>query len=130
MLKKFSIITPCFNAEKYIEETVRSVIEQTVILSKKAELEYIICDGNSSDRTVEVVESIKCHYKCDFIKIISEPDLGMYDALSKGLKLASGDIVAYINAGDYYNKHAFDVVLEVIESEKANWLTGYNVFYN
>ncbi|MGQ4647514.1 glycosyltransferase [Lyngbya aestuarii] len=127
---KFSIITPCFNAEKYIEETVRSVIEQTAILSKKAELEYIICDGNSTDKTVDIIDSIKQEYKCDYLKIISEPDAGMYDALSKGLKMASGDIIAYINAGDYYNKHAFDVVLEIFESGKASWLTGYSVFYN
>jgi glycosyltransferase involved in cell wall biosynthesis len=129
-MKKISIITPCFNAEKYIEETIKSVINQTAILSKLVELEYIICDGKSTDKTIDVIESITREHSCKSIKIISEPDAGMYDALSKGLKKASGDIIAYINAGDYYNQHALEVVLEIFEAGKANWLTGYNVFYN
>jgi glycosyltransferase involved in cell wall biosynthesis len=128
--KKFSIITPCFNAEKYIKETVMSVIAQSAVLSQKVELEYIILDGYSTDGTIDIVETIKHDSNCDSIKIISEPDSGMYDALSKGLNIVSGDIVAYINAGDYYNKYAFDVVLEIFESGKASWLTGYSTFYN
>ena len=54
----------------------------------------------------------------------------MYDALAKGLKHCSGDIVAYINAGDYYHSTAFDVVLDIFENKKVNWLTGYNTVYN
>ena len=124
--KKFSIITPCLNAEKYIEETLNSVINQTAILSDRAELEYIICDGCSSDQTLDIIKK----YKNNSVKIISEPDSGVYSALSKGLKLASGNIVAYINAGDFYNKCAFDIVLDIFETKNVNWLTGYNFQYN
>lgn len=125
-MKKISIITPCLNAEKYIEETVRSVIEQTAVCSNKIELEYIICDGKSTDKTLDIIDALKSKY----ITIISEQDSGMYAALSKGIKLASGDIIAYLNAGDYYNKYAFDVVIEVFEKKQVQWLTGYIVTYN
>lgn len=125
-MEKISIITPCYNAEKHIKETVDSVINQTAILSQKVELEYIICDGQSNDETLRIIESIKSNS----IKIISETDLGMYDALAKGLKLASGDIVAYLNAGDYYHKCAFDIVVEIFRTKKVKWLTGYEVAYN
>jgi glycosyltransferase involved in cell wall biosynthesis len=123
---KISIVTPCFNAEASIQETMCSVLEQTAVISKRAELEYIICDGGSTDRTIEIISNINS----PSIKLISEPDRGMYDALSKGLKLASGEIFAYINAGDYYHKCAFDIVLDLFEEKKINWLTGYTTFYN
>lgn len=129
-MKKFSVITPCFNAEKYIEETVKSVINQVAVLSNRVELEYIICDGLSTDRTIDLVESIKRQYGCSYMKIISESDSGMYDALTKGLKIASGDIVSYINAGDYYNPFAFDVVLDIFTTKEVKWLTGYHLIYN
>jgi glycosyltransferase involved in cell wall biosynthesis len=80
-LKKISIITPCRNAARFIGETVESVIGQTALFSGRAELEYIVCDGNSSDGTPDIVRS----YGNKSIKIVSEPDAGMYDALSKGL---------------------------------------------
>jgi glycosyltransferase involved in cell wall biosynthesis len=122
----FSIITPCYNAEKYIRETIESVINQAAVISKRVSLEYIIVDGGSSDTTLEIIDSIKSPH----IKVISEKDTGMYDALAKGLKLATGDICAYINADDYYNEHAFDIVLDVFLQKKINWLTGIRIFYN
>ncbi|AJY74189.1 glycosyltransferase [Paenibacillus beijingensis] len=125
-MKKISIITPCLNAEKYIVETVESVIGQTAVQSGRVELEYIICDGLSKDRTVERIQS----FDCPFIKLLSESDLGMYHALSKGLRLATGDICAYVNAGDYYSRHAFDIILDLFESKQVKWLTGLNVNYN
>ena len=130
-MKKISIITPCFNAEKYIADTVVSVMQQSAVLNGSVALEYIICDGQSTDRTVEVVQSLlktapeSCTYK-----VISEADSGMYDALAKGLQMASGDIMAYLNAGDLYHPGAFDVVAEVFEAQLANWITGYTVCYN
>lgn len=125
-MKKISIITPCRNAERYIAETVESVISQAALLAGRAELEYIICDGNSSDRTVAIIES----YASPYITIISEPDGGMYDALAKGLQAAAGDIIAYLNAGDYYHRCAFDIVLDLFERKHVRWLTGYNMYYN
>jgi glycosyltransferase involved in cell wall biosynthesis len=125
-MSKISIITPCFNTENVIQETIDSVLNQTAVISKRVELEYIICDGRSTDRTVEIVEKINS----PLIKLISESDRGMYDALAKGLKLASGNVIAYINAGDYYHKCAFDIVLDLFEEKKVNWLTGYAFLYN
>ena len=125
-MKRISIITPCRNAERYIRETVESVLRQTAITSGKAELEYLIYDGGSTDRTVEIVES----YASNSMRLNSEPDDGMYDALAKGLRAASGDIVAYLNAGDFYNLHAFDVVLDIFETKRVTWLTGLNIHYN
>lgn len=125
-MKKISIITPCFNAEKFIQETISSVLNQTAILSGRIELEYIICDGASKDRTIDIIQSINSRS----IELISEHDSGMYSALSKGLQIASGDIIAYINAGDYYHKCAFDIVLDLFEDKQINWLTGYTFLYN
>jgi glycosyltransferase involved in cell wall biosynthesis len=130
-VKKFSIVTPCYNAERYIAETMRSVLNQRALHEQRIELEYIICDGQSNDKTVEIIQSVQQELDIfQTVKLISEPDSGMYDALSKGLKIASGDIIAYINAGDYYHPYAFDVVLEVFEAGLAQWLTGYSIFYN
>lgn len=83
-------------------------------------------DGSSTDRTLEIVRS----YQNGCMTVFSEPDGGMYDALAKGLRRATGDIVAYLNAGDLYNKHAFDVVLDIFEKEQVKWLTGCTVLYN
>jgi glycosyltransferase involved in cell wall biosynthesis len=124
--KKITIITPCFNAERFIRETIESVLDQTAVRSGRVVLEYIICDGKSSDKTVSVIEEIGD----GSIRLISEPDRGMYDALAKGLRAASGDIVAYLNAGDFYNRHAFDTVLDLFETNKVTWLTGFNIHYN
>lgn len=127
-MKKISIITPCLNAERHIGETIESVIGQSAILSGRAELEFIICDGSSTDMTVAVIDSYGKNNNS--IKLLSEPDSGMYAALTKGLKRASGDIVAYLNAGDFYNRYAFDIVLDLFEQKQVRWLTGYNVHYN
>ncbi|MDY0221996.1 MAG: glycosyltransferase [Desulfobacterium sp.] len=129
---KISIITPCFNAEKFIAETIQSVISNTAVANKEIELEYIICDGKSSDNTVEIVEKIFSTIRQDNIstEIISEFDSGMYEALSKGLRKVSGDVTAYINAGDFYSPHAFEIVFEIMNGYPIKWLTGLIVRYN
>jgi glycosyltransferase involved in cell wall biosynthesis len=127
-LRKITIITPCLNAARHIDETIESVINQSAILSGRAKLEFIVCDGNSTDKTIEIVNSY-CKGN-SAIKLFSETDTGMYAALAKGLKCASGDIIAYLNAGDFYNRCAFDIVLDLFEQKQVRWLTGYNVHYN
>ena len=104
-MTKFTIITSCFNAEKYIAETIESVVFQTEIINSNCELEYIIIDGDSTDNTNSIIE----HYKKKHseIKHIIEKDEGLYDGLAKGFKIASGEIIAYLNAGDFFNKTAF-----------------------
>lgn len=93
---KLSIVTPCFNSEKTIERTIKSVVEQDL----SCELEYIIVDGKSSDNTCSIIKKYAERYP--FIKWVSESDKSMTEALNKGLRKASGDILASINADDMY----------------------------
>jgi glycosyltransferase involved in cell wall biosynthesis len=88
---KISIITVVFNGEKHISRTIASVVGQTY-----KELEYIIIDGNSTDHTLEIIGS----FGGGVHKVVSEPDKGLYDAMNKGLKLATGDYVWFLNSGD------------------------------
>lgn len=90
---KISIITVCYNAECEIEDTILSVLEQTF-----TDYEYIIVDGGSKDDTMKIVTK----YKDGITHIISEPDQGIYDAMNKGVKLASGEWLNMMNAGDKY----------------------------
>ena len=90
-MPKISVITVCYNASTTIQETIESVLGQDY-----SDYEYIIIDGKSSDNTLEVINT----YKSNAIKLISEPDSGVYDAMNKGLKIASGDWIYYLNAGD------------------------------
>ncbi|MGG1678251.1 glycosyltransferase [Neobacillus sp. NRS-1170] len=131
MKPKFTIITPCYNAENYILETFESVVNQNAITNGRADLEYIIYDGNSSDNTVNIVNEAQKKVNYADIKIYSEKDKGMYHAIVKGIRGATGDICAYINAGDFYSKSAFDIVLDVFDQYKEiNWLTGMHIHYN
>ena len=123
---KISIVTPCYNAQQFIEETAVSVLNQTAIRTGRATLEYLIFDGASSDATVEIIEKLRSPQ----ITLVSERDKGMYEALAKGFSRVTGDIVAYINAGDYYHPYAFDAALGVLQSPAISWVTGYGTIYN
>lgn len=125
---KFSIITSCFNAEKYISETIKSVCEQSEIINGNCELEYIIIDGNSTDNTNLIIEEHKKKYPR--IMHIIEKDDGLYDGLSKGFKKVSGDVMGYLNAGDFLNKSAFSVLEKVFSNNKISWATGLKILYN
>lgn len=90
---KISIITATYNVERSLPMTLNSISEQTF-----NDYEVIIVDGNSSDSTVSVAESYKG--KVNDIRIYSEPDQGVYDAMNKGIKLAKGEYLYFLNAGD------------------------------
>jgi glycosyltransferase involved in cell wall biosynthesis len=124
---KFSVVTPCLNAAPHIEETVASVTAQSAVQSGAAELEHIICDGGSADGTLEILQRIGGPQ----LRVDSRADGGMYDALARGLRTAGGDVVAYLNAGDYLHPHAFDVVQEMLAARpEIRWLTGWAIAYN
>jgi glycosyltransferase involved in cell wall biosynthesis len=109
---KVSIITISYNSEKTIEDTIRSVISQSW-----NEMEYIIIDGGSSDSTKNIIEK----YRNKISHFVSEPDHGIYDAMNKGLKLASGDLIGIINSDDIFADENVirDVVIQ-IEKEKTD----------
>ena len=97
MKPKISIITVAYNAELYIEDTIKSVISQNY-----SNIEYIIIDGNSTDKTLEI-----CKKYIDHISVlISEPDQGIYDAMNKGVEKATGEIIGILNADDFYNSNS------------------------
>lgn len=124
---RFTVLTPCYNSGAVLEETMLSILTQTAVTSGRVELEYLICDGASTDDTRAVVERIGSPH----VRFISEPDRGMYHALTKGLQRSTGELVSYLNAGDYYHKTALDVVADVFERHPdIHWLTGMNAFYN
>jgi glycosyltransferase involved in cell wall biosynthesis len=120
-VRSFTIVTPCRNAERLIVRTAESIVRQTAVKSERVTLQCLVCDGASTDGTVAAVRET-CGAAAE---VISEPDRSMYDALAKGLQRATGDVVAYLNAGDYYHTGAFDAVADILDSgEGIEWLTG------
>ena len=90
-MTKISIITVVYNSEKYIRRTIESIVGQDY-----PAIEYIIIDGKSKDTTMQIVNE----YRDRIAVVVSEPDKGLYDAMNKGLRLATGSYVLYINSGD------------------------------
>lgn len=118
---KISIITPSFNSEKTIEETIKSVLSQTY-----NDIEYLIIDGGSRDRTLEIVDK----YKDKISKIVSEPDKGIYDGMNKGIKLATGEIVGILNSDDlYFDESVIENVMKVFKENKIDCLWGDLVYF-
>lgn len=99
---KISIITVCRNSADTIEDAILSVLNQ-----KNIDLEYIIIDGGSTDGTMDIINK----YKDKIVRIISEKDNGVYDAMNKGIALATGDVVGIINSDDFYRN---DNILEEV----------------
>lgn len=112
---KVSIISVAYNEEKSIARTIESVLSQT---SKN--IEYIICDGKSTDKTVEIAESYKEAFFEKNIRyfINSEKDSGIYDGMNKGIQMASGDYIFFLNAGDWFFSN--DVIETIITIAKTN----------
>ena len=129
---KFSIVTPVYNGEKYIAETIESILSQ----EGDFEVEYIIQDGGSADGTLTIVKSYdeklnssSYPIKCNGItfKWFSEKDSGMYDAVEKGFAKAKGDIFAYLNADDRYLPSAFATVTDIFKTyHEIEWVKGIN----
>jgi glycosyltransferase involved in cell wall biosynthesis len=112
MKPKISIITVCFNSAKTIRNTIESVISQDY-----PNIEYIIIDGGSSDETVAIVKE----YADRIAVIVSESDRGIYDAMNKGVALASGEIVGMLNSDDVYiNEHAVSELMKTMQDARAD----------
>jgi glycosyltransferase involved in cell wall biosynthesis len=106
---KITIITVCYNSAATLEKTIFSVAGQTY-----ANIEYIIVDGNSKDGTLDIIQS----HQDKITKWISEPDKGLYDAMNKGIAMATGDIVGIVNSDDTFNSKT--VLAEIAAFHHAN----------
>ncbi|MES2838618.1 MAG: glycosyltransferase family 2 protein [Bacteroidota bacterium] len=119
---KISIVTVCYNSEKHIKSAIESVINQTY-----PNIEYIIVDGGSKDKTIDIIKS----YGNKITKFISEPDKGIYDAMNKGLKMATGDYLAIINSDDFYiNNTAIEDVVNELEKQNTDSIFADLIYVN
>ncbi|MDD5173891.1 MAG: glycosyltransferase family 2 protein [Candidatus Omnitrophota bacterium] len=101
-----SIVTPVFNGKQYLEEAIASVAGQTY-----DNIEHIIIDGGSTDGSLDIIKK----HENEVSYWLSEPDSGMYEAVNKGLKIASGDILAYLNSDDLYCRDTVQMVVECFQ---------------
>jgi len=115
MSLKISIITPTFNSEKYLERCIKSIQSQDY-----NDIEHIIIDGDSNDETKEIIKK----YRNNKTILISEKDDGIWDAMNKGLKIASGDIVCFLNSDDYYYPNAIKTVVKYFKNNDIDFLFG------
>lgn len=113
---KISVITIAYNSENCIGRTIESILAQTY-----ENIEYWIIDGKSKDKTVEVAESYKAALEEKGVDyhIVSEPDGGIYDAMNKGIRLATGDIIGILNSDDTYEPDTLQTVAETFEKEQC-----------
>jgi glycosyltransferase involved in cell wall biosynthesis len=105
---KISIITPSYNQGKFIEDTILSVLNQDY-----KNFEHIIIDGGSTDNTLQIIKKYK------HLIYVSEADSGQANAINKGFKMASGDIFAWINSDDYYEKNIFGDIVNTFSADKG-----------
>jgi glycosyltransferase involved in cell wall biosynthesis len=115
MSLKISIITPTFNSEKYLERCIKSIQSQDY-----NDIEHIIIDGDSNDETKKIIKK----YRNNKTILISEKDDGIWDAMNKGLKIATGDIVGFLNSDDYYYPHALKTVVKYFNNNNIDFLFG------
>ena len=119
---KVSIITSCFNRDATIGQTIESVLAQDY-----PDIEYIVIDGASSDCSMDVIG----RYRDDgaLAKVVSEPDNGMYEAINKGIRLASGDVVGLLHSDDFfYNTHVISDIVRIFNETGADIVYGNGLY--
>jgi glycosyltransferase involved in cell wall biosynthesis len=118
---KITVVTVAYNAASTIADTIHSVAAQT-----HADVEHIVIDGASQDKTAEIAQQMSGRISL----LVSEPDLGIYDGMNKGLALASGDVIGFLNADDLYaNKDVLSRVVDIMERENLDALFGDVEFF-
>lgn len=110
-----TIITVVLNGEKYLEQTIKSVLSQTYL-----NIEYIIIDGGSKDSTVDIIR--KHEAQIDYW--VSEPDSGLFFAMNKGIKLANGELIGILNADDFYASNIVEPIVKAFEKTSCDIIHG------
>lgn len=105
-----TIITVVFNGEKYLEQTIQSVINQTY-----KNIEYLIIDGGSTDGTLDIIKQYEKH----ITYWVCEPDKGLYDAMNKGIGIAKGELIGMINSDDWYELKAVELIVESFKNNPS-----------
>lgn len=119
---KVSIITSCYNRETTIRGAIESVLSQDY-----PNIEYIIIDGASKDNSLKIIKE----YKNQITKIISEPDRGMYEAINKGIRMATGDIIGLVHSDDFlYSSQTISHIVQRFMETEADFLYGDGLFVN
>lgn len=119
---KVSIITSCFNRK----ETIRGAIE-SVLAQDYQDIEYIVVDGASTDNSLDIINE----YKERIDIIVSEPDHGMYEAINKGIRMATGEIIGLVHSDDFlYDNHVISDIVNIFEETKADFVYGDGVYVN
>lgn len=114
---KISVITPCFNSGLTIEQTLSSISHQHL---DQNQLEHILIDGGSTDNTTQIITQFPHVHT-----LISEPDQGIYDAMNKGIRLATGDVIGILNSDDVYaHPHVLHTVLELFKNSTVDSVYG------
>ncbi len=116
---KITVITPSYEQGAHIEQTILSILNQGY-----PNLEYIIVDGKSTDNTLEIIKKYEDKITDKIIYFVSEKDNGLNDAINKGLRMATGEIISVLNAGDYYEPYALFKVATTFTSERINVVCG------
>ena len=124
---KVSIITCCYNRAHTIQSAIDSVLAQDY-----KDIEYIVVDGASADGSVEIIKKMMddSRWKSSW-KFISEPDHGMYEAINKGVRMATGDIIGLVHSDDFlYDSHVISDVVRKFEETGADFVYGDGIFVN
>lgn len=120
--KKITVVTPCFNSARFIEDTILSILNQHY-----PALEYIIIDGGSKDGTVEIIRK----YEKYLAYWVSELDAGMYHAIQKGFEKSTGEIMAWLNSDDLYHEKSLFLVNNIFnDNPDVDWITGIPSLFN
>ena len=124
---KISIITSCYNRASTLEGAIKSVFAQ-----RYGDIEYIIVDGSSNDSSQKIIEEmIRVAPKNISIRYISEPDHGMYEAINKGIRMATGDYIGLVHSDDFlYSPHTISDIVKQLEATHADFLYGDGLFVN
>lgn len=114
-MMKISVITANYNGEKTLSKTIESILEQTY-----NNIEYIIIDGKSTDKSIEIIKSYEKKFKEKRFeyKWISEEDSGIFNAMNKGIKISSGDIIGIIGSDDWYEKEILEIVANEFKKDE------------